>query len=216
MSARTTPDFAVEEELWNSGRRYIAGVDEAGRGALAGPVVAAAVIAPFRCTLSGVWGAVRDSKQIGPHLRAKLAADIRREAVAWGIGVFPAAEIDCVGIGAAVRQAMMQAVLALSPTPDYLLIDWVRLPSLNIAQQSQAKADAQIASVAAASILAKVHRDQLMTELDSIYPGYHFAANKGYGAAAHLDAIIRIGPSPEHRRSFAPLRLQLSLFTNER
>ncbi len=184
-------------------------------GALAGPVTAAAVIAPFGSPLAGVWSAVRDSKQLSPRQRANLAEGVRQEAIAWGIGAASAREIDQMGINAAVQQAMANALQQLSPTPDYLLIDWVRLPQISIAQQSSIKADAHIVSVAAASILAKVHRDQLLIELDRIYPAYHFAANKGYGSDAHLRAIAQHGPCPIHRRSFAPLRTQLSLFAED-
>ncbi len=212
MTKESTPTFTVEEGLWNSGRRHIAGLDEAGRGALAGPVVAAAVVAPFRCQLSGVWSAVRDSKQLSPRQRSLLADAIRHEALSWGIGAATSQEIDQMGIAAATQQAMSRALQALSPTPDYLLVDWVRLPQINIAQQSSAKADARIVSVAAASILAKVHRDQLLIELDNLYPGYQFAAHKGYGSDAHLRAIALQGPCPMHRRSFAPFRTQMPLF----
>ncbi len=198
--------------MWQQGALYIAGVDEAGRGALAGPVVAAALIAPPRSELSGLWSAVRDSKQLPPIRRAHLAELIRQQALAWGIGVVSAAEIDRIGIAPATRLAMSEAIAQLSPAPDYLLIDWVRLPQLNLRQESMAKADALIVSVAAASILAKVHRDQLMVHLAAEYPDYHFADNKGYGSAAHLTAIERYGACPIHRRSFAPFARQATLF----
>ena len=212
MSQHLTPSFTCEVRLWRQGFLRIAGVDEAGRGALAGPVVAAALIAPPHSELSGVWSAVRDSKQLSPVRRTHLAEMIRQQALAWGVGEVPAAEIDRIGIAPATRLAMSQAIAQLSPAPDYLLIDWVRLPQINLRQESTAKADALIVSVAAASILAKVHRDQLMVRLAAEYPDFHFADNKGYGSAAHLAAIERHGACPIHRCSFAPLASQQTLF----
>jgi ribonuclease HII len=202
MGERPTLDY--EARCWAQGKRRVAGVDEAGRGALAGPVVAAAVIVPWGCTLEGVWAEVRDSKLLAPRRREALAEQIEADALAWAVGVVPCGVIDACGIAAASRQAMVAAVQVLDPAPDALLIDWVRLPTLPIAQQSMAKADARIVSVAAASILAKVHRDRLMATLDAEVPGYGFAAHKGYGTAAHHAAIAELGPCAHHRRSFAP------------
>lgn len=209
--AAVQPTFNQEQALWQQGIRHVAGIDEAGRGALAGPVVAAAVIAPPFSQLSGVWAAVRDSKQLSAIQRQKLEGAIQQQALAWAVGSVEAALIDQIGIAEATRKAMREALDQLVVHPDYLLIDWVKLPETGIPQWSQSKADAQIASVAAASILAKVHRDRLMIEMDGCYPGYGFASHKGYGAAAHLAALEIHGPSPIHRRSFAPL-LQLRLF----
>lgn len=202
----TTPTFANEQALWQQGLRCVAGIDEAGRGALAGPVVAAAVIAPPFCALEGVWAAVRDSKQLTPARRAALAAEVRAHALAWGVGVVDAAEIDAMGIAPATRMAMSLAVEMAAQTapPDYLLIDWVRLPALGLPQQSFIKADATIVSVAAASILAKVHRDALLCACAATFPDYGFAAHKGYGTAGHLAAIAAHGPCTLHRRTFAP------------
>lgn len=207
------PSFDREQQLWAQGYCSIAGIDEAGRGALAGPVVAAAVIAPRAGAAMGVWAAVRDSKQLSANARTALAPEIRMAATAWGLGCIDAALIDQIGIAAATRQAMAQAVAALQPAPDYLLLDWVRLPMVNIAQESHVKADAHIASVAAASILAKVHRDDVMTALAQEHPSYGFAEHKGYGTAAHLATLERYGPCTQHRRSFAPLATQLTLFS---
>lgn len=212
MGNRLTPSFDIETRLWAQGHRCVAGVDEAGRGALAGPVVAAAVIAPPGSALEGIWALVRDSKQLSPEKRAALAPEICAQALAWGVGCAAAAEIDHVGIAAATRLAMAAAVHSLNPPADFLLIDWVRLPSINLPQQSLIKADATVASVAAASILAKVHRDRLLVELAAEHPAYAFGANKGYGTAEHLAALERWGPCAIHRRTFAPIARPRTLF----
>ncbi len=206
------PSFQMEESLWAQGRSWIAGVDEAGRGALAGPVVAAAVIVAPASAHAPVWTQVRDSKLLTARQRQQLAPGIQQTAQAWAVGVVDAVTIDAIGIGAATRQAMQQAIAALAPAPDYLLIDWVRLPQTPIPQHAQPKADRTIASVAAASILAKVHRDQLMRAYALPYPAYGFAAHKGYGVAAHLAALAAHGPCPLHRCTFAPLARQPQLF----
>jgi ribonuclease HII len=190
----------------------VAGIDEAGRGALAGPVVAAAVIIdPVRAGLP-LWGELRDSKLLAPAQRGALAPQIRAAARAFAVAAVPAAEIDAVGIAAATRRAMQAAVAGLDPQPQHLLIDWVRLPLVNIPQYSCARADQIMVSVAAASILAKVHRDALMAALDAHYPLYGLARHKGYGAPAHLAALSAHGPCPEHRRSFAPIAQRPALF----
>ena len=199
------PTFTEESRLWQAGFRYIAGIDEAGRGALAGPVVAAAVIVPPQSDRRGIWAAVNDSKRLTPSRRCRLSAEIQQAALAWGVGAIDAAQIDKIGIGPATRLAMIAAIDALTPRADYLLIDWVRLPLCPIEQASFVKADQRIVSVAAASILAKVHRDGLLTALHGAYPHYGFAQHKGYGTAAHLAAIRNNGPCIEHRHSFAPI-----------
>jgi ribonuclease HII len=209
------PTLDEEQRLWRAGYQAVAGVDEAGRGALAGPVVAAAVILPPHCERRGIWATVNDSKRLTASQRAVFAAQIRAQALAWAIGVAPATQIDASGIGPATRQAMMAAVDALTPRADYLLIDWVRLPLCPIEQESFAKADGRVVSVAAASILAKVHRDELLTALHSDYPAYGFAQHKGYGTAAHLAALNHHGPCAEHRRSFAPIAGAKTLFDCE-
>jgi len=206
------PTLDAEQALWTAGYRWVAGLDEVGRGALAGPVVAAAVIIDPATAVHPLWRRVRDSKQLTPAQREALAPQIMRTALAWGVGCVPAPVIDRVGIAAATRQAMQEAIAGLCVCPDYLLIDWVKLPAVNIHQHSTAKADQRMASVAAASILAKVHRDRLMVELDSRFPGYGFAGHKGYGAAAHLAAIAHWGPCAEHRHSFAPIAQAPALF----
>jgi ribonuclease HII len=206
--AAVSPTFEREMALWQAGYLHIAGIDEAGRGALAGPVVAAAVIAPPGSVQTGVWAKVRDSKAVSPQQRITLAAELQQAALAWATGCVEARRIDEIGIAAATRQAMLAAIASLAIQPDYLLIDWVRLPQINLPQQSPAKADAHIASVAAASILAKVQRDRLMESYAASCPCYDFARNKGYGAPAHLRAIAQHGPCPIHRLSFAPFALQ--------
>ena len=199
------PTFARESQLWQAGFVRVAGVDEAGRGALAGPVVAAAVIVPAHAPLTGIWASVYDSKLLTPQSRSALEGEIQQAALAWGIGSSSAASIDQIGIAAATRQAMQAAIAALHPLPDHLLIDWVRLPQIDLPQASYSKADRDIVAVAAASILAKVYRDRLLTQLHEVYPHYGFAQHKGYGAPAHLAALVAHGPCPEHRHSFAPL-----------
>lgn len=208
---KPTPDLCAEMRLWAEGYSAIAGLDEAGRGALAGPVVAGAVVLPKGADLVGVWAEVRDSKALSPARREELAEAIRTEALAWAVGEAAPAEIDAIGIAPATRLAMQRAIDALSPRPDYLLLDWVRLATVNIRQESYTKGDARIVSIAAASILAKVHRDGLLVALDSAYPVYGFAGHKGYGAASHLAAIARHGPCPAHRMSFAPMRQERTL-----
>ena len=212
MAEQSIPSFAYEFEYRRQGFRFIAGVDEAGRGALAGPVAAAAVIVPELGAPAGVWAEVRDSKQLRPAVRETLAAAVRAEALAHAVGMASAAEIDEMGIAPATRLAMTRAIAALQPAADFLLIDWVRLSALALAQVSFARADALSVSVAAASILAKVARDAHMVQLDALHPGYAFAAHKGYGAPAHLAALQQLGPCPEHRHSFAPIARQPSLF----
>jgi ribonuclease HII len=211
-AASPAPSFDHERRLWEAGCRLVAGIDEAGRGALAGPVVAAAVIIDPTSAGLPLWRKLRDSKLLTPAQRAALAPQIRAAALAWAVAAVPACEIDILGVASATRRAMQAAVAALSPQPQHLLIDWVRLPLLNIPQFSCARADQDMVSVSAASILAKVHRDCLMVELDACYPLYGFARHKGYGAAAHLAALTSCGPCPEHRRSFAPLAQTPDLF----
>lgn len=203
--ALARPDLAHETELWRAGHRAVAGVDEAGRGALAGPVVAAAVIVPYNAAFDGVWTEVRDSKLLKPSERERLVEPIQAAAIAWAVAAVEASVIDQIGIAAATRRAMAQAIAALNPVPDALLIDWVRLPSVNLPQICLARADSHMVSVAAASILAKVARDRLLVAADALYPAYGLAAHKGYGTRAHLAALAECGPCQEHRRSFAPV-----------
>ena len=206
------PSLTEERKLWRAGFVRVAGLDEAGRGALAGPVVAGAVILPVNSKQEGLWAEVQDSKLLSPPRREALAARIQAQAAAWSLGEASAAEIDASGIAPATRLAMRRAVQALSPPPDHLLIDWVQLKSLNLPQQSFTKGDLRIVSIASASILAKVHRDRLLCQLHEEFPAYGFHSHKGYAARSHLAAIEKCGPCPAHRRSFAPMRKDLSLF----
>ncbi|MGQ9492892.1 MAG: ribonuclease HII [Anaerolineae bacterium] len=202
----TWPDLAREQELWQAGYHWGAGRDEVGRGALAGPVVAAAVILPsVRADLCVVLCGVRDSKMLTQHKREALFPLICSVSLGIGIGIASARFIDRWGIAQAVRQAMLMAVHNLPIAPDYLLIDAVRLLDAGIAQESLIKGDSRVLSIAAASVVAKVFRDRLMVALDRYQPGYGFARHKGYGTAAHRAALERLGPCPAHRRSFAPL-----------
>ncbi len=196
-----------ETSLWASGYRYVAGLDEAGRGAWAGPVVAAAVILPSDPrACSALLGVVHDSKKLTPTRREDLLPRIREVALSIGVGIVPPGVIDQIGIVPATRRAMYEAIDALSPRPDYLLIDALRLSRVNIPQQSLVRGDALSLSIAAASIVAKVTRDHILIDLDAQYPGYGFARHKGYGTAAHREALRGLGPCPEHRMSFRPLR----------
>jgi len=204
MSA-STPSFAEEELLRAQGYRCIAGVDEAGRGTLAGPVVAAAVILPLG--LDAPWlGLVRDSKQLTPRRRELLFHRIYEVALGVGIGQVDATTIDRQGIVKATRLAMMMAVEQLRPAPECLLVDAMSLPGVKLPQKGLTKGDQSCISIACASIIAKVTRDRIMAELDQVYPGYHLARHKGYATREHLDCLRRLGPSPVHRLSFRPLR----------
>lgn len=216
-SSPASPHLIYERGLWRQGYRSIAGIDEAGRGALAGPVVAAAVVLPGECTLDGIWSEMRDSKLLAPDKRVELDAAIRTEAAGWGIGAATAQEIDDMGIAPATRLAMMRALDGIDARcgADFLLIDWVRLNRCPLPQHSFARADRISVSVAAASILAKVARDRYMIELSEQYPDYRFASNKGYGAKIHLDALARVGPCTEHRHSFRPIARQAALLEME-
>lgn len=210
------PTFDEEARLWSAGYDRVAGLDEAGRGALAGPVVAGAVIAPTASSLTGVWAEVRDSKLLRPARREALGLSIERESLAWGVGVVEAVVIDEIGVASATKQAMMQALWALGVKPDFLLIDWVKLPQSGLPQLCTPKADQRMASVAAASILAKVTRDRLMDGIGIQYPSYAFGEHKGYGTAQHLAALNECGPCPQHRFSFAPVAHSSTLLDTEK
>lgn len=197
------PDLHEEMALRTQGYHLIAGLDEAGRGSWAGPVVAGAVILPLDSpSLAENLKGVRDSKKLTPRQRDRLYEVIRDTALTMEVGIVSAAMIDKKGIVPATRQAMREAIAQLSPAPDFLLIDFLALPSLAIPQKSIVKGDASSFSIAAASIVAKVSRDRLMVKLDGKYPGYGFARHKGYGTPQHRAALRRLGPSPIHRLSF--------------
>jgi ribonuclease HII len=200
-----TPSFAEEKLLEAQGYRLIAGVDEAGRGALAGPVVAAAVILP--CPMDTLWQAqVRDCKQLIPPRRELLFDNIHEVAISIGIGVVQHEIIDARGIITATRLAMKQAIDQLSPTPESLLIDYMHLPEVKLPQKGIKNGDSLCFSIACASIIAKVTRDRLMVELGKTYPDYGLAKHKGYGTKEHMVCLHRLGPSPVHRQSFQPVR----------
>lgn len=204
--------LAHERELWHSGYQSIAGIDEVGRGALAGPLVAAAVILPANvrnpADRSPFWSTVRDSKMVPAAQRSELAVGIRSGAVAVGVGVIPVEELDAIGLAAANRLAMEYAVADLDLIPDVLLIDAMTIDT-GIDQRGIIDGDAVSLSIAAASIVAKVYRDALMAALDSPDPRYGFARHKGYGVPSHLHAIAEYGPGAHHRSSFGPVRRAL-------
>ena len=201
--AATRPTWRTERALWNEGRSRVAGVDEVGRGPLAGPVLAGAVVLPFT---RARWAArLRDSKLLPPAAREELAAEVR-ERCDWGLGAVSTQVIDQIGIGPATRLAMRRAVLSLHEPPDALIIDGRQSIDSTVEQRALTHADALCKSVAAASIVAKVARDRLMDELDVRFPGYGLARNKGYGSAEHMEALRTLGYSTVHRLSFAPVR----------
>lgn len=200
-----TPSFFEERRLRAQGYRHIAGIDEVGRGALAGPVVAAAIVLPSR--LKAHWaGLVRDSKQLTPKKRELLYDHISEIAIAIGIGSVDCLAIDTLGIVRATEMAMKQAIDQLSPPADFLLIDFMSLTGVRLPQKGIVDGDSRCFSIACASIIAKVTRDRLMTELDGVYPGYLLGQHKGYGTGEHLACLHRLGPSPIHRRTFQPVR----------
>jgi ribonuclease HII len=191
-----------ERELAAQGWTRIAGVDEAGRGPLAGPVVAAVVVLPANCRLPGL----ADSKALTPAARERLSATIQRRALCFAVASVGAATIDRINILQATYQAMKAAIAKLDPGPDFLLVDGWELPAAPARQRALVQGDSTCASIAAASILAKTARDRMMLALDSLYPGYGFAQHKGYATEQHLAQLARLGPCPEHRRSFAPIQ----------
>ena len=193
--------LAYEKELYTQGIQLIAGVDEVGRGPLAGPVVAAAVILPKACKIPGL----NDSKKIPKSKHKAIYEAVLQNAIAIGIGVKDNHVIDQVNIYEATKLAMMEAIGQLEPQPQHLLIDAMKL-DLPISQTSIIKGDANSLSIAAASIVAKVTRDQMMEEFDRKYPGYDFAQNAGYGTAKHLAGLDQLGVTPIHRRSFEPIK----------
>lgn len=195
---------AFELDAQALGAQFIAGVDEVGRGALAGPVVAAAVILDFNHFPTGL----NDSKKLSAVIREKLDAEIRASALAYGIARVEAAEIDRINILQATCQAMCEAIRMLHPAPDFLLLDAVQLKELTIKQKSIIKGDAKSVSIAAASIIAKVARDRWMRDYDGEFPDYGFASNVGYGTATHLQALREIGHSKLHRLTFRKVLLE--------
>ena len=188
----------IEEQLYDDGIFLIAGVDEAGRGPLAGPVAAAAVILPPDTRILGL----NDSKKLSEKQRLALEPVIKKQAVAWNVTMIDHRVIDKINILQATKLGMRQAVKALDPATAYLLVDGMELDGIDLPQQGLIKGDARSVSIAAASVLAKTARDRLMVEYDAIYPGYGFAKHKGYPTADHKEALRRLGPSPIHRLTF--------------
>ena len=187
-----------ERKLWDAGKYYVAGVDEVGRGPLAGPVVTAAVILPHDFSLLGV----NDSKKLSPKQRDYLFDQIKEAAVAWSLGRREPERIDEINILEATKEAMIDAINGLDIKPDHVLIDAVTLKNLQYPQTSIIKGDAKSVSIAAASIIAKVSRDREMEKMAVFYPGYAFESNKGYGTKAHYEGLAKLGPCPIHRKSF--------------
>ena len=197
--------LSYEKELYKQGFTFIAGVDEVGRGPLAGPVVAAAVILPQNCKIKGL----NDSKKIPKKKHLEIYHAVQDQALAIGIGIMDNQVIDQVNIYEATKLAMKEAISQLSPQPEHLLVDAMKL-ELPISQTSIIKGDANSLSIAAASIVAKVTRDNIMKDYDNQYPGYDFATNAGYGTAKHLDGLEKLGVTPIHRTSFEPIKSLLA------
>lgn len=198
------PSFAEERLLRAQGYHYVAGVDEVGRGALMGPVIAAAVILPE--SFKARWKSrVRDSKQLSAEVREYLYDFIKETAISYGVGASSSEIIDTLGIAKATRLAMIEAIEQLMPQPQFLLVDYVRLAETNLPQKGIKHGDSLCFSIACASIIAKVTRDRLVTEMDEEFPGYGFAGHKGYGTEEHLRSLREKGPCKLHRRSFNPV-----------
>jgi ribonuclease HII len=205
------PSLTHEYNLRDSGLLHIAGVDEAGRGAWAGPVVAAAVILPLsEFNLANVLCDVRDSKLMSPKQRMVNYHRIHEIALSIGLGRASPEEVDSLGIIGATYQAMHRAIQSLSIPPQHVLIDHVVLPDLDVDQTALTKGDRDVLSISAASIIAKVARDEIMIQLDHQYPGYGFSHHKGYGTLLHQNTLQKFGPSLVHRKTFAPVSKQLT------
>ena len=205
MKLTGKPTRRHEAALWRHGFSAVVGLDEVGRGALAGPVAAGAVILPPGRRFAWL-PALRDSKQLSPQQRRELTPCIKQAALAWGIGWADAHEVDALGILPATRLAMRRALAACPTTPDYALVDGRDRHDFGLPHRALVGGDARVASIAAASVIAKVFRDDWMCDLDTLHHGYDFAANKGYGTSAHRTALSRIGPCDHHRFSYEPVR----------
>ncbi|MGA4643870.1 ribonuclease HII [Limisphaera sp. 4302-co] len=211
QTAEPAQRLQLERQLWNAGKRRIAGVDEAGRGPLAGPVIAAAVVLPESWIAEGrvapELAGLNDSKQLAPAVRERLYQQlVTHPEIRFAVAAAEADEIDRWNILQATHLAMRRALQALDPAPDHALVDGRPVPNLPVPATAVVGGDTRSYSIAAASVLAKVTRDRLMMELDRRYPGYGFAMHKGYPTPKHLEALARLGPSPVHRRSFAPVQ----------
>ncbi len=197
-----SPDLSFESALWAEGKCLVVGIDEAGRGALAGPVVAGAVVLPPEPSIADRLKGVRDSKQMTPAQRERWADCIQSMALAWGVGYASHLEVDELGIAPATLLAAGRAMDAMAIAPQHLLLDFLRLPATLLPQTSLIKGDARSLSIASASVLAKTSRDHWLESMDEVYPGYGFREHKGYGTRAHRLAIHRLGMCAIHRRSF--------------
>jgi ribonuclease HII len=205
-AALNLPSLDFEQALWSAGCACVAGIDEAGRGALAGPVAAAAVILPADPGISRALSGVRDSKQMTPSQRILWMGEIYQVATAAAVGIASNQEIDALGILPATRLAAQRALQGLVISPQHLLLDWLFLPEVDLPQTSLAKGDQRVLSIAAASVLAKTARDTLLQALDCEYPGYGLKKHKGYGTSYHLAALHSLGPCPIHRHTFKPVQ----------
>jgi ribonuclease HII len=199
--------WLIEKQYFSQGIRIIAGTDEAGRGPLAGPVVAAAVVLPF----GTIIGRLNDSKKLSPAVREQLADEIKEIAVSWSVGLASVDEIYKFNIYSASMLAMKRAISGLDICPEQVLVDGYPIPGLDLAQKGIIGGDRKSASIAAASILAKVTRDRLMGQIHQQYPEYGFDQHKGYGTKGHLEALSCFGPCPYHRKGFAPVRSILEI-----
>lgn len=206
MRSSPQPSLDFEKYLWEAGQERLAGLDEAGRGAWAGPVAAAAVILPVDPAVSDHLPGVRDSKCMTPRQRGIWAKEIKQIALCWGVGFASNQEIDEIGIVPATRLAMKRALARLSHDPQHLLVDAIKLPEEPLPQTILIKGDSRCLSIAAASVIAKTERDALMVKHDGIHPGYGFARHKGYGTRIHQSALTALGPCNIHRFSFKPLK----------
>lgn len=200
------PTLKYEQQLWGNGFRIVAGLDEAGRGAWAGPVYAAAVVLPTDKRVIELLNGVRDSKRMTPLQRDRWRGCIQSAAIAWTIGSATHQEIDQFGIVSATCFAMLRALDELVYKPTYLLVDYIHINDCACPQISLPKGDCHSLSIAAASVLAKTARDTYMQELDQLFPGYGFAHHKGYGTARHRSALAKLGPCPIHRYSYRPIK----------
>lgn len=202
------PTLEFETSLWSQGLTRLAGIDEVGRGALAGPVCAAAVILPARDSILKELSGVRDSKQMTAEEREEWAPIIKEKAIVWSLGWASCKEIDRWNILSCTYLAARRALKVLTLTPEHLLLDYIKLVKVELPQTAMISGDARCLSIAAASVIAKVARDAELCKLDSRFPDYGFASHKGYATDEHILAISKHGPCPQHRLSFAPIRPQ--------
>jgi len=207
------PNLVFEQVLWQQGMKFVVGIDEAGRGALIGPVAVGAVVLPSDSSdLQDRLSGVRDSKEMSPEAREHWAIHIKRIAISWGVGFASSKEIDLIGIVPATYRAAARAMHKLNCKLEHALVDFLTLPDLNFSQTALIKGDARSLTIASASIIAKTERDALLVALDRDFPAYHLASNKGYATPEHLAAIAAFGPCEEHRFTFSPVADYYSFF----